>query len=421
LRLRWQRLAARLVFASLAPLAAAGDTITLTNGRVIQADRAWFEGSQLLYEKSGATFGLPRSLVKSVEPTALPQPSPKPEDPAVVRARELLSAGRDDLAIKELRELLARDPRQIAALQALCEAYLHKGDTRAAADAAEKAVRLDERDARSRALLGDALLALGNLSGAAVEFRASLKLKPDPTVQKKLEAIAAPPPSSASAPGAQFRLRYDGGVNEPLGVAVLQTLTEAFAEFAARLGYTPPDPVTVILQTESEFEESGAPVWAEGIYDGTVRIPVRGVEKKTPRLHALLRHELAHSFLTARTAGNCPTWVQEGVAQWLEGGDPSRADASLAARARAGTLFPLLTLEAPFQNLAPGDAPVAYAESLSGIAHLLRLRGETGLSRLLAALGDGLPSEEALPVAIGMSYAEFERSWETRLRGIPKP
>jgi hypothetical protein len=420
LRLRWQRVVARVAFASLAPLAAAGDTITLTNGSVIQADRAWFEGSQLLYEKSGATFGLPRSLVKSVERTAVPPPQQQPEDPAVVRAKELLSAGRDDLAIKELRALLARDPRQLGALQALCEAFLHKGDSRAAVDAAEKAVRLDERDARSRALLGDALLALGNLSGAAVEYRASLRLNADPTVQKKLAAIAAPPPS-ASAPGAQFRLRYDGGVNEPLGVAVLQILTEAFAEFAARLSYTPPDPVTVVLQTEAEFQESGAPVWAEGIYDGTVRIPVRGVERPTPRLRALLRHELAHSFLTARTAGNCPTWVQEGVAQWLEGGDPSRADASLAARARAGTLFPLLTLEAPFQNLAPGDAPVAYAESLSGIAHLLRLRGETGLSRLLAALGDGLPSEEALPVAIGMSYAEFERSWETRLRGIPKP
>ena len=47
--------------------------------------------------------------------------------------------------------------------------------------------------------------------------------------------------------------------------------------------------------------------------------------------------------------------------------------------------------------------------------HVLRLRGEAGLGRLLAALGDRLPSEEALPVALGLSYAEFQRSWQEHL------
>ena len=53
-----------LAFA-LATLAAsaAADTITLTNGRVIQADRTWVQGEQLLYEKNGGTYGLPRSIV----------------------------------------------------------------------------------------------------------------------------------------------------------------------------------------------------------------------------------------------------------------------------------------------------------------------------------------------------------------------
>jgi len=107
--------------------------------------------------------------------------------------------------------------------------------------------------------------------------------------------------------------------------------------------------------------------------------------------------------------------VQEGIAQWLEGSDPARADQSLAPRARKGSLPALLTLEAPFQNLAAPDVPVAYAASLSGVAHLLRLRREEGLVRLLAALGDGLPSEEALPVSIGLSYGGFQRSWEQQL------
>ena len=54
-----------LAFSLAASRAGAGDTIVLNNGRVIQADRAWFEGNQLFYERAGAVFGLPRSLVKS--------------------------------------------------------------------------------------------------------------------------------------------------------------------------------------------------------------------------------------------------------------------------------------------------------------------------------------------------------------------
>lgn len=398
---------------SLAALPAfAGDTIVLTNGRVIQADRAWFEGAQLYYEKSGAVFGLPRSLVKSVEAQAS-LPAPGPADPDVARALEFARAGHDAEAVRVLRASLAREPRNLAALHVVAEASLRLRDARAAADAALKAIRLDERDPRSHALLGDAQLALGNVRAAASAYRTSLRIKPDPAVRGKLEEIQPQPPNASS--GAQFRLRYDGGVNEPLGVAVLQMLTEAFAEYGRRLGFAPPEPVTVILQTDADFQVPGSPAWAEGLYDGSVRIPVKGVEQPTRHLKALLRHELAHSFVTSRTGGNCPTWVQEGVAQWLEGTDAARADLSLAARARAGTLPALHTLEAPFQNLAASDVPVAYAASLSGLAHLLRLRREEGLVRLLAALGDGLPSEEALPVSIGLSYGEFQRSWEQQL------
>lgn len=398
---------------SLAALAAAaGDTIVLTNGRVIQADRSWFEGSQLYYERAGAVFGLPRSLVKSVEAQA-PSPAPSPADPDVARALAYAKAGHDAEAIRLLRASLAREPRNLAALQAIAEASLRLGDAQAAADAARKAVRLDERDPRSHALLGDAQLALGNTNSAASAYRASLRLKADAAVQRKLEEIEPQPPRATG--GAQFRLRYDGGVNEPLGVAVLQLLTEAFAEYGRRLGFAPPEPVTVILQTETDFQVTGTPAWAEGVYDGSVRIPVKGFAQPTDHLKTLLRHELAHSFVTSRTGGNCPTWIQEGVAQWLEGADLGRGEAGLLSRARSGTLLPLLTLEAPFQNLVASDVAVAYAESLSGVAHLLRLRREEGLVRLLAALGDGLPSEEALPVSIGMSYGEFQRSWEQYL------
>lgn len=217
-------------------------------------------------------------------------------------------------------------------------------------------------------------------------------------------------------PAAQFRIRYDGGMNEALGLAVLDVLSQAYREYARRLGFAPDDPITVILQMGTAFQEGGAPDWAAGTNDGTIRVPVHGLDGPSPQLARVLRHELAHSFIAARTAGNCPTWLQEGIAQWLEGGDPARQDAIVAAAAAGGRLLPLLTLEAPFQSLPAADVPLAYAESLSAVAHMIRIRGEAGVGRLLAGLGDRLPSEEALPVALALSYPEFQRSWEAQLR-----
>jgi hypothetical protein len=91
----------------------------------------------------------------------------------------------------------------------------------------------------------------------------------------------------------------------------------------------------------------------------------------------------------------------------------------VAAALRGGRLLPLYALEAPFQTLSETEAVLAYAESLSVVGHLLRTRGEPALVRLLLALSDRLPTEEALPVALAMSYPELQRSWEQELRTLP--
>jgi tetratricopeptide (TPR) repeat protein len=397
----------------------AADRIVLTNGSVIDADRAWYEGPQLRYEKNGGVFGLPRSLVRRLEQRMDPASA---ADPDLLLAAERLAAGDATGALRLARDVLARDPRSVPALQTSARACLALRDNWGAQEAAERALQLNERNALSQALLGDSLAALGDRMGARARYRRSLELQPDPLVERKLAGLAPSAPSAPSPPprGADFRIRYDGGVNEPMGVAVVQALTEARAEFARRLGFDPEGAITVVLQTTAAFHDGRVPEWADGVNDGTIRVPTGGLDKPTPRLLRVLRHELAHSFLAARTGGNCPTWLQEGVSQWLEGGDPERDDAAVAAAARQGRLLPLLNLEAPFNTLSEADATLAYAESLSAVAHVLRKRGEAGVVRLINALGDRIPSEEALPVSLALSYPEFQKSWEDHLLGKAK-
>ncbi len=294
------------------------DTITLTNGRVIDADRAWFEGTEVRYQKDGGIFGLPRDLVQKVVQRS---GGGQVLDPDVLRSREHLAAGDAGEALRYARLALFRDPASGPALQALARAQLALGDPRRARESAEQAVRLDERDPAARSLLGDTMLALGERMRAEDEYRRSLTLRADPAVEQKLLGLA---PAFGDV---RFRIRYEGSPRESLGVAVLKILTEAYADHQKRLGFAPDSPITVVLQTDNSFfDTTRAPEWAEGWNDGTIRIPAAGLELPNPRLQQVLRHELAHSFVASRTGNNCPIWLQEGIAQWLEGGDPARED-----------------------------------------------------------------------------------------------
>ena len=420
---------------------ARADRIVLKNGRVIEADRAWVQGQQVLYEKNGGTYGIPRSIVVALDLHAEREAT---NDPEVRRARALLEGGNAAEAVRALKAVLAQRPQDLAALQDLSEAQARLGNGHAAREAARQALAVEPRQARSQALLGDALVLLADLDGAVAAYERSLKLRPDPEVAARLAAarrtlepvqqvpVPAPEevplvisPGAAPAPlgrlpgpqpsGAGIRLRFDGSVNEPLGTSVLEAAGGVHAEYCRRFGFTP-QPITIVLQTEAAFSEGGTPPWAAALYDGSVRIPARGLDRVTPALLGVLRHELAHAFVAERTGGNSPTWLQEGVAQWLEGVDLAAVDARLAPIAARKQLLPLISLEGPFQGLAERDANLAYAQSVSAVGFILRQRGEPALVRLLSALGDGLPSEEALPVALALSYPELQQVWETTLR-----
>ena len=285
-----------------------------------------------------------------------------------------------------------------------------------ARDSASTALGLEPGNPRSLELLGDALAEGGDFAGARERYRLSLEAAEVPRVRRKLEGLGA---SAASVSSARFPIRYDGASDEPLGLAVLRVLDAAWGEYEKRLGFGPGLPVTVVLQTATTFRDTTrAPEWAAAWNDGVIRVPVMGLEAPTPGLVRVLRHELAHSFVASRAGAACPTWLHEGLAQWLEGGDPDREDPGLRRRARTAPLPRLESLEPPFVGLTEAQASFAYAQSLSAVAHLLRRGGEAGVRRLIEALGRGQPAAEALPAVFSLSYAELQRDWEAHLNSV---
>ncbi|MFN8092821.1 MAG: tetratricopeptide repeat protein [Vicinamibacteria bacterium] len=399
-----------LVVALTLPLrTAAGETIVLTSGRTIVADEAWYEAGELRYRQAGALFAVPRTSVASV--TAPPGTEPL-VDPDLRRSRERLAAGDPGEALRFARLALFRDAGSKAARTALAEAQLALGDPARARATLEATLAEAPRDARTLELLGDALADLGEFPAARERFADSLAASPEPRVRAKLDALVAMPPQSSRA---RFLLRYDGEADEPLGLAVLAELDRAFGEYEARLGAAPAQPVEVVLQTAASFRDTTrAPGWVAAWNDGAIRVPVAGLDAPTPGLVRVLRHELVHTFVAARAGAECPTWLQEGLAQWLSGSDAAREGAALAAV--SATLPRIESLEKPFTGLSERQATLAYAQSLSVVVHIARTRGERAILSLLDALAAGRPAAEALPETLGVSYAELQREWEKSLR-----
>ncbi len=397
----------------LATHPATAEKIVLKNGQTIQADSAWVDGAEIRYRRGGALFTLSSDEVQSV--LADEAGGPVLTDPDLLRSRERLAAGDPTEALRLARLALFRQPGSPDAMRALAAAQLALGDAARARESAEAAIGLDPHSASSHELLGDALAELADFVLAREQYRTALELDPSSPAADKLNALLE---TTATNSGARFQLRYDGTADEPLGLAVLRVLDGAWVEYQKRLTFAPAQPVTVVLQTATSFRDTTrAPDWVVAWNDGTIRVPVMGVATPTPGLVRVLRHELAHSFVASRAGPSCPTWLHEGVAQWLEGRDPKRDESELAGRLASAKALPKLeSLEGPFIRLSETAAGTAYAQSLSAVVHIVRLRGEAGLRRLLDALSEGSPAAEALPIAIGLSYGEFQRDWEAYLR-----
>ncbi len=141
-----------------------------------------------------------------------------------------------------------------------------------------------------------------------------------------------------------------------------RTLETEFDEISSTLDYVPPEPIGVVLYTNQTFVDiTRAPGWVGALNDGRMRIPVEGLTSVTDDLARVLKHELTHSFVGQKTGGHCPVWLQEGIAQYMEG-KRSRTNAGALSAAYEGHMeFSLASYETSWMNLPKDTAANAYA------------------------------------------------------------
>jgi len=228
-------------------------------------------------------------------------------------------------------------------------------------------------------------------------------------------AGADPAPQARTYESRHFSMQCEGRADPALVWALLERLEAASREVGRRLGVFPESRVPVLLYTDGEFPaHAPVPHWAQGLFDGRIRLAVSWEALRDERLDETLRHEYTHALVHARTHGNVPTWLSEGLAVVNEGRDmgPERDRARAAVR-----LIPLDELHKSFLRLPSAEVPLAYAESAAAVDYLMSRHGAPKVRALLARLGGAQDFAAAFREVTGSTYAEFQSAWMRSVTG----
>jgi hypothetical protein len=447
-----------------AVVGASAETIHLKNGRTIWADHVRDTGTHIEYDLGDSTYAIPKSLVDRIDTGGAPPGSSSsggsaenahdlPEfapadnlknDPALIG--KIIQDGRvDPDALSSLEQAgngpataagyfiagkhefdhgnaaksrtyfeaaLRFDSENPTILNYYAALLVRTGNATEALPYAERAVRAAPDSPDALTVLGYVQFAADHTAEAIRAWKHSLDLRPDATVQKYLEKAQRDATAEADYSqheSSHFTLKYEGKqTSDTLRGQLVATLESEYDDLVRELGIAPRNSIPVVLYTEqSFFDVTQAPSWSGAVYDGKLRIPINGLSSVTPELARVLKHELAHSFISQLSGGRCPQWLNEGIAQAVEPKQLSHGQL-LAELFRTQREIPLNALEGSFMQFSGTQATVAYEESLAAVQYISDTYGMSDLQRILERLGQGSSTEAALRATIRSDYGQLE-------------
>ncbi len=217
-------------------------------------------------------------------------------------------------------------------------------------------------------------------------------------------------------------------IDAPVAQAIAQRAEQMYAALTNTVGFTPRSTIYVYLCPTAECfrqQQPGStrlPEWAVGVaYPQLNRIVMRSAlmpgEGERIRPVEIFQHELAHIVLEQALAdhGGAPRWLSEGfsmyaAAQWTTGGQRTLEEVALRDQ-----FLPLTFLTASFPDNEEA-ARIAYAQSFSVVAFLLKSYGKYAFQDFILNLRNGMDTNSALLHATGRSLKSVELEWQNALR-----
>ncbi|MBI4591395.1 MAG: tetratricopeptide repeat protein [Candidatus Rokubacteria bacterium] len=327
---------------------------------------------------------------------------------------QTLRNGKAEEAGLLFRQGLQQDPDSSPLLTGLALAAIHAGRPDDALEPLERAVKASP-DAEAALLLARLYDQRDQTDRAVAHLRRVLERAPlHAEGRKLLDKLEREQKAEAGYwkdETRHFVVKYRGPRELEVGRAVVEILEEVYDAVGREFKFFPREKLTVIFYSEERFQDvTGIHHWANGVFDGKIRLPVGALHGRPRALERLLTHEYTHAVVHLLSRGRAPRWLQEGLAQHAE-----RIQEDPDLHLSGG--MTLAGLEALLRDGDIAKARTGYQISLWAVRDLLQRGGMERIGELLSRLGRGESADDAVPKVYGLPLAELEHQWRGILGG----
>jgi len=219
----------------------------------------------------------------------------------------------------------------------------------------------------------------------------------------------------------RFMISFDAGERTQLTDQVLDVLETAYNRVGSDLNHFPTARIPVLIYTRTDYRSvTDSPDWSGALYDGKIRLPIGGAVEMNDTLRSILFHEYTHVVVQELTSGNCPIWLNEGLAEMEGRREVSPPLTELANGVKQGTLLPLSAMERSFGSLQARGAALAYQQSYSMVKYLVSMYGWHKVKDILVGLGSGKGIAAAVASALSDLSVDYSTLYQEWLASVQK-
>ena len=333
-------------------------------------------------------------------------------------------------AEREFREALRLESANQQVLDNFTHMYVQRAhhayqrhEIREALQALEHATTLNPNFAPAYTLRGEIqYYGAQNLKEAKAAWQRAFELDPtQPGLTEQLERVTRELPVESKferLTQAYFDVRYEEQLESPVGFDVRDALLEARRTIGTDFAYWPKHKMVVLIYSAESFRalRQDTPEWVKGEFEaqvqGKIRIPLPSAQLHQASVKSILFHEYTHALLHDLTKARCPTWLNEGLAEYEGARYQARSLTRLAAAYQAQRTIPWRELSEHFSpTRSVEEIQFAYEQAYSMVSYLVQRYTFWRMRRVLAAIADGTPWEETTTKEFRASMIRLEQDW----------
>ncbi len=222
----------------------------------------------------------------------------------------------------------------------------------------------------------------------------------------------------------QIRLHYYYN-DQQYGQTLADTADNALTRLAQDIGMVAAEPIDLYIYQSTEDMRDAVfyePGWTGGLAYSDYNILLIGIDPfnldwgKSTEAHELT-HILAGDYMFS-CLGASPTWLDEGLAVYGEGGPTSSEAAAFQQSVAKDELLSFSVLTGGFSE-DPQVADLSYSQSYYMVNYLIHTYGKEKMLDLLGAIRRGDEINEALFSSYGFDLTDFENEWRQSLGLAP--